>query len=340
MWIPGSGESQALSEVQEDRPLLHPCHLKHVAVCQEETLAFIELQPPVTPKLNGLSSPRQAVTPDAQCITHTLSLNGYRHALFELNDMKNGCHRTDNEHETTLNLNSHTTVGDGEPERTEKPQAVTPVCRPPHTALSLPLSFPLSSLYTNPDSWESQLPCSPSSPEGPGFQSPNFCQLQRRTSQGSVKEKSIRECASHFIIDKIDALYALLKVFFWFPGRKMQVYSPDSTSDESLSSPILDYIFPGPFASFLEEDLSGLSSLEAMSSPSSTDGATDLPGLSHDDIFNLPTEPLQIIEDSILGMREDSGSVEMSSATGGEHFVTQSSWRPRAATLLSLRTHI
>ncbi|XP_034446932.1 rho guanine nucleotide exchange factor 19 [Hippoglossus hippoglossus] len=291
MWIPGSGESQALSEVQEDRPLLHPCHLKHVAVCQEETLAFIELQPPVTPKLNGLSSPRQAVIPDAQCITHTLSLNGYRHALNELNDMKNDCQRTDNEHETTLNLNSHTTVGDGEPEQTEKPQTVTTVCRPPHTALSLPLSFPLSSLYTNTDSWESQLPCSPSSPEGPGCQSPNSCPLQRRTSQGSVKEKSIR--------------------------RKMQVYSPDSTSDESLSSPILDYIFPGPFASFLEEDLSGLSSLEAMSSPSSTDGATDLPGLSHDDIFNLHTEPLQIIEDSILGMREDSGSVEMSSATGG-----------------------
>ncbi|XP_053280376.1 rho guanine nucleotide exchange factor 19 isoform X1 [Pleuronectes platessa] len=291
MWIPGSGESQALSEVQEDRPLLHPCHLKHVAVCQEETLAFIELQPPVTPKLNGLSSPRQAVTPDAQCITHTLSLSGYRHTLNELNDMKNGCHRTDNEHETTLNLNSHTAVGDGEPERTEKPQTVTTVCHPPHTALSLPLSFPLSSLYTNTDSWESQLPCSPSSPEGPGCLSQNSCQLQRRTSQGSVKEKSIR--------------------------RKMQVYSPDSTSDESLSSPILDYIFPGPFASFLEEDLSGLSSLEAMSSPTSTDGATDLPGLSHEDIFDLTTEPLQIIEDSILGMREESGSVEMSSASGG-----------------------
>lgn len=99
----------------------------------------------------------------------------------------------------------------------------------------------------------------------------------------------------------------------------MQVYSPDSQSDESLSSPILDadYIFPGPFASFLEEDLSGVSSLEALSSPSSTDGLTDLPNLGHDDIFNLPAEPLQIIEDPVPVVGEDSGSVETSSATGG-----------------------
>ncbi|XP_056240952.1 rho guanine nucleotide exchange factor 19 [Seriola aureovittata] len=285
MWIPGSGESQALSEAQDDRPLLHPCHHKHVAVCQQETLAFIELQPPVTPKLNGLGSPRPAVVPDAQYKTHSLPLNGFRHTLNELNDMQNGCHGAENEHET-LTLNSHTAAADGERERrngTEKPRTVTTVCRPLHAALSLPLSFPLSSLYTNTDSWESQLP---SSPEGPELQSPGSRRPQRRTSQGSLKEKSIR--------------------------RKMQVYSPDSPSDESLGSPILDadYIFPGPFASFLEEDLSGLSSLEAVSSPSSTDGTAD-------DIFNLPAEPLQIIEDSILGAREDGGSVETSSAAGG-----------------------
>lgn len=98
----------------------------------------------------------------------------------------------------------------------------------------------------------------------------------------------------------------------------MQVYSPESLSDESLS-PILDadYIFPGPFASFLEEDLSGLSSLEAISSPSSTEGVANLPNLSPDDIFSLPAEPLQIIEDSVTGVGEDDGSVETSSATGG-----------------------
>lgn len=212
MWIPGSGDSQVLSEAQEDRPLLLPCHHKHVAVCQQETLAFIELQPPVTPKLNGLGSPRSTVIPDAQCTTHSPPLNGFRHTLNELNDMQNGCHRTDSKHETTLNLSSHTPVCDGElechngtrtslQEQTEKPRAVTTVCRPLHAALSLPLSFPLSSLYTNRDSWESQLPCSPSSPEGPGVQSPDSCQPQRRTSHGSLKEKSIRECAAFLTMD-------------------------------------------------------------------------------------------------------------------------------------------
>lgn len=99
----------------------------------------------------------------------------------------------------------------------------------------------------------------------------------------------------------------------------MQVYSPDSPSDESLSSPVLeaDYIFPGPFASFLEEDLSGISSLETISNPSSTDGATDLSNTSHDDIFNLPEEPLQIIEDSMPCVGEVSGSMDTSIATGG-----------------------
>lgn len=99
----------------------------------------------------------------------------------------------------------------------------------------------------------------------------------------------------------------------------MQVYSPESLSDDSQSSSILDadYIFPGPFASFLEEDLSGLSSLEAVSSPSSNDGVPDLPNLSHNDIFELPAEPLHIIEDSVPGLREDSNSTDTSSASGG-----------------------
>lgn len=99
----------------------------------------------------------------------------------------------------------------------------------------------------------------------------------------------------------------------------MQVYSPESPSDESVGSPILeaDYIFPGPFASFLEEDLSGLSSLEAISTPSSTDGAADLPTLSQDDIFNIPAEPLQIIEDSESGAGEESRCVETSIPSGG-----------------------
>lgn len=236
MWIPGSGESQALSEPQEDRRLLHSRHHKHIAVCQQETLSFIELQPPVTPKLNGLGSPRPTVSPDSRCTAHPLTLNGFRQTLNELNDMQNGCNRTDDEHETTLTLNSHTSAGDGElechngirtslQEQTEKPRTVTTVCRPLHAALSLPLSLPLSSLYTNRDSWESQLPCSPSSPEGPRFQSPDSCQPQRRTSQGSLKEKSIRECTVFFTMDRIDITNKALETVNMFPFNLIKLFS-------------------------------------------------------------------------------------------------------------------
>ncbi|XP_055366264.1 rho guanine nucleotide exchange factor 19 isoform X2 [Betta splendens] len=287
MWIPGSGEAQTLSEAQETGPLLHTCHHKHVAVCQQETLAFIELQPPAT--LNGL---------DTQCPTHPLQINGLKHTLKELNDTQNSRRRTDSEQETVLSLScDQTPEADAElrhrggtrasvQEPTERPRAVTTICRPLHAALSLPLSFPLSSLYANTDAWESQAPGSPSSPEGPGFQGPDSCQPQRRISQCSLKEKSIR--------------------------RKIQVYSPDSPSDESLNSPVLeaDYIFPGPFASFLEEELSGLSS-EAISTPSSTDGST-----GHGDIFSSPAEPLHISEDHLTGLGEDGGSAEASTTTG------------------------
>ncbi|MEQ2157250.1 Rho guanine nucleotide exchange factor 19 [Goodea atripinnis] len=252
MWIPGTGESHGQSESKEGRPLLHPIHHKHVAVCQQETLAFIELQQPAPSKLNGLGSQRQSTVSDS----HSQPLSCLRQTLNELNDMQRGNHRTDAEHTINVSSPSHD-VGDLDvvcqnstrtslQDQTEKPRTITTVCRPLHAALSLPLSFPLSSLYTSRDTWESQ------------------------------------------------------------------VYSPDSPSDESISSPILeaDYIFPGPFASFLEEDLSELSSLDATSTPSSTDGAPDLPNISHEDSFYVPSEPLQIIEDSEPGAEEESEIVE------------------------------
>lgn len=202
MWIPGSGETQALNEPPEGGRFLHPCHHKPIAVCQQETLAFFELQPPVAPKLNGLGSPKSSVTSDTRCTATPLTLNGF--SLNEQNDTENGCHRTDNEHKTTLTLSSHMSLGDSElecnngirtplQENTEKSHAVT-ICRPLHAALNLPLSLPLTSLYSSRDSWESQLLCSSSSPKGPGFQSLDSYQPQRRASQGSLKEKSIREC--------------------------------------------------------------------------------------------------------------------------------------------------
>lgn len=102
-------------------------------------------------------------------------------------------------------------------------------------------------------------------------------------------------------------------------GRKIQVYSPESLSDNSQCSPNVDadYIFPGPFASFLEEDLNGLSNLEDISSPLFSDYLPDLPN-SHNDAFEPPAEPLQIIEDSVLDAVEGSDIVDIS--TTGETF--------------------
>lgn len=206
MWIPGSGESQDPSESHEGRPLLHPCHHKHVAVCQQETLAFIELQPPVSPKLNGFGRQAPNIISDVRRTGHSPPLNDFRQTLNELNDVQKSCRVTDNELEINFNCPTSKT-GDGEleslndrrtslQEQSEKPKTVTTVCRPLHAALSLPLSFPLSSLYTNRDSFDSQFTCSPSSPECPRLQGLDPFQPQRRMSQGSqgsLKEKSIRE---------------------------------------------------------------------------------------------------------------------------------------------------
>ncbi|KAG5838807.1 hypothetical protein ANANG_G00227530 [Anguilla anguilla] len=71
---------------------------------------------------------------------------------------------------------------------------------------------------------------STSSSLGSEAQSADACPLQRRTSQAYLKEKTIR--------------------------RKMRVYSPESLSDESLSSPGMDneFLFPGPCDTFSEEE--------------------------------------------------------------------------------------
>lgn len=124
-------------------------------------------------------------------------------------------------------------------------------------------------------------------------------------------------------------------------GRKIQVYSTESLSDESQCSPNLDadYIFPGPFASFLEEDLNGLSTLEDIPSPSLSDYVPELPNLSHADIFDLPAEPLQIIEDSVPDEVEGSDIVDTSTTgrnlSSRTHQVDQERRRFSASELIS-----
>ncbi|XP_014001173.1 rho guanine nucleotide exchange factor 19 [Salmo salar] len=296
MWIPVSGESQALSEAPDNMPLLRQCHHKHIAVCQQETLTFIELQPPVTPSVKGWGSP----TADTQRFS-PLSLNHRKHT----SEAQIGSGRSKPDHYTDtdmdLSLDSQTLGGEVElviqedirtnppvQEQYERPMTVSSVFLPLHAALSLPLSLPLSSMYRDTDSWDSQPPGSPSSPELPWLQSPDTCRPQRRSSQSSLREKSIR--------------------------RKVRVYSPDSLSDKSLASPILDgdYLFPGPFDFFLEEDLRG--DPEDTASPSSTGVAVDPQTPNLPKIPPLSAEPHQSSEDSsVLNL----GAVENSSATGG-----------------------
>lgn len=213
MWIPGSGDSQALSEdCRDSGPLLRPCHHKHVAVCRQETLAFIELRQPVN-SLTKLSSSLGTARPtgDTQQDTGTLplssSLNGLKRSLSELqNGFLAGSDRVGNTLDSTIlecweEFNGQTCAGTEmfTEAEAERPHAVTTVCRPLHAALSLPLSLPLSSFYSDTgnslDNCLASAPSSPSSPpEGSGFQSPESSQPQRRTSQGSLREKSIREC--------------------------------------------------------------------------------------------------------------------------------------------------
>ncbi|XP_058858377.1 rho guanine nucleotide exchange factor 19-like [Acipenser ruthenus] len=206
MWIPGSPEAQALSEGLKDRPF--PRH--HIAVCKQESLTFIEL--PNLSSANGLHAP--ALESQGPCfgtaISHSDS-SGWPSTVCS----------TDSWNYRGLRLNVDHNVGPedipiGEPSwadlhgvRDLERNSVPPSKTPPS---------PLSD-------WES---CNASSPTLDIRPSLELCGLQRRTSQGSDREKSVR--------------------------RKMKVYSPESLSDESLSSPSLEceYLFPG---SIFEEEL-------------------------------------------------------------------------------------
>ncbi|XP_061663730.1 rho guanine nucleotide exchange factor 19 [Syngnathoides biaculeatus] len=285
MWIPSPGESAALiSGPKDDEPLPRPCHHKHVAVCQQETLAFIDLQSPVNSKINWHNS-----SSEQQCGTYAPLLNTLKHSESELTDWAKSYLGADMDDEALTSNTHRSTRPDIESqsgcrmsslEQTNGgAQSFTSVYHP-DCVPSLPLPFPLSSLYTNLDSWDSQIPCSPSPPKGTVLQSFNSYQPQRRTSQVSLKEKSIR--------------------------RKIQVYSSDSLSDDSLSSPVLDadFLSPETFVSLLEEDLSRQSSKETNTSLLSTDATLDLQNL-RPDIPHLATERLQMFEDSLPGVRED-----------------------------------
>lgn len=86
----------------------------------------------------------------------------------------------------------------------------------------------------------------------------------------------------------------------------MRVYSPDSPSDESLSSPVLDcdYLFPGSFESFVEEELGMVGSTIPTSQSSS-------PLLDLDEELALTSIPMPLLPSSEcpqgdMGMEEST----------------------------------
>ncbi|KAJ8401275.1 hypothetical protein AAFF_G00385060 [Aldrovandia affinis] len=219
MWIPGSPESQALSEARKDRPFPRRPH-HHIAVCKQETLTFTELPQPTT---NGLSSSPPL---DEHCLICAADPGPLAQAGSGAPPLGVGLGPL-----VALDAERDPEESEGpgvpDPSRTGRQDVrstdTVPPSPQPRIPLSLPLSLPLS---TSPD--RDLLHCQRSSSLDSGVLSPEPCSPQRRTSYGDIKEKSIR--------------------------RKMRVYSPESLSDDSLSSPSPEgeYLFPGPF---LEEGL-------------------------------------------------------------------------------------
>ncbi|CAM4679369.1 unnamed protein product [Leuciscus chuanchicus] len=259
MWFPGSVEAQALSDSREGRPLLR--QHQHIAVCQQETLAFIDLQ---QPSVNGFQSHTPENCSSSLC-SKPVRCNGSSPSDFA----KNGSTDTTLDNYLTQDSNNVEVAQD---------QTWTPITGFPETVYENPepevkglrsrdLFLPLSS-YAPGDrnSIESQQLSSPSSPLE--FQSLDPFRPQRRTSLGSIKEKSIR--------------------------RRMRVYSPDTQSDEPLSSPGVecDYLLPTSFESFVEGGLGMVGSTIPTSQSSSP-----LPEVDEDfSLLATPTSPKPFLD--------------------------------------------
>lgn len=180
MWFPGSVETQALSDSREGRPLLR--QHQHIAVCQQETLAFLDLEQPNT---NGFQSRTTEKHSPSLC-SESVGCNGNRPSDFA----KNG-----------YPLDNYL-IHDSNNVEVVQDQVWTPITDFPETVYeqsepeslsSRGLFLPLSPAYVpgDRDSLESQHHSMPSSP----FELPCLDPVrpQRRTSLGSIKEKSIRK---------------------------------------------------------------------------------------------------------------------------------------------------
>lgn len=183
MWIPGSPESQALSNSQENRPLLR----QHIAVCQQETLAFIDLQQPTT---NGFCSSSSLGRRTSLPCSSGSSYNGPSLNCGQNGDTRastaNVKHGQDGQDVEDFQDNITAPCVDSLKKDSEK---LLLQCTPKD------LFLPLSPMFvpSNRDSVDSQQPSSPYSLDSSELQCHDHFHLQRRASQGSSKEKSIRK---------------------------------------------------------------------------------------------------------------------------------------------------
>lgn len=268
MWFPGSVETQALSDSREGRPLLR--QHQHIAVCQQETLAFIDLQ---EQSVNGFQSCTSENCSSSLC-SKPLRCNGRSPSDFaktESTDRALDDYLTEDINNVEVVQEQSWTYITGLPETVhENPDSGVKGLNPRN------LFLPLSPIYAPGDrnSLESQQLSSPSSP----LEGPDPFRPQRRTSLGSIKEKSIR--------------------------RKMRVYSPD-TLEASPSSPGVecDYLLPASFESFVEGGLGMVGSTIPTSQTSSP-----LPGLDEDlSLFAIPNSPKPFLNPLQEGARCQEG---------------------------------
>ncbi|XP_051787268.1 rho guanine nucleotide exchange factor 19 isoform X2 [Erpetoichthys calabaricus] len=205
MWIPGSSEAQALSEGLNDRPF--PRH-HHIAVCKQETLAFIELP--------NLAAATTTTATNGRCAPPLESQGprfGRRASSSDGGAWPKPAHSTDN-----WDCSSMRSRKEQSKEKSRQQTFSESVwVRGARRKSGSPPRPPLQMCDSEPHGFEPR--------------SPELCSPQRRMSQSSDKEKSAR--------------------------RKMRVYSPESLSDESLSSPSLEceYLFP---TSAFEDELKGI----------------------------------------------------------------------------------
>lgn len=187
MWIPGSSEPQALSEPREGRPLLRQHHHQHIAVCQQETLTFIDLPQADTNGFLASLDPACSVT----CSRQAKNSKGLAAGLCRKSSSSSSSDAATDTEPYLEGSDSGLDVQNNHMETShrDKSDAESPVLDFLRAPVSLFL--PLTPFPGTGDPLEPLQPGSPSSPAG--SEGLDMWRPHRRLSQSTVKEKSIRK---------------------------------------------------------------------------------------------------------------------------------------------------